>query len=73
MASGMAGLGIRVEVVEKILAHRSGTFRGIVGVYQRHTFIPEMRDALQRWADHVDEIVHGKPAGKVVRANFERA
>jgi integrase len=72
MASGMAGLGIRVEVVEKILAHRSGTFRGIVGVYQRHTFIPEMRDALQRWADHLDEMVHGKPAGKVAHARFGR-
>jgi hypothetical protein len=24
------------------------------------------RDALQRWADHVDAVVRGEPAGKVV-------
>ena len=49
------------------LNHASGTFRGIVGVYQRHDFAAEKRDALARWADHVDAIVRGEPAGKVVK------
>jgi integrase len=31
-ASGMAGLGVRIETVEKILNHASGSFRGIVAV-----------------------------------------
>ena len=44
----------------------SGTFRGIVGVYQQHDYADEVRLALQRWADRVDEIVGGKPA-KVVK------
>jgi integrase len=64
-ASGMAKLGIRLPVIEKCLNHKSGTFRGIVGVYQRHDFAAEKRDALQRWADYVDQIVGGEPA-KVV-------
>jgi integrase len=34
-ASGMAGLGVSVATVEKVLNHASGTFAGIVGVYQR--------------------------------------
>src|SRR5262249_9843300 len=38
VASGMAKIGVPVPTVEKILAHRSGTFRGIVGTYQRHSF-----------------------------------
>jgi hypothetical protein len=58
--------GVAVPVIEKILAHRSGTFRGIVGTYQRHTFLPEMSAALQRWGDHIDQLVSGKPA-KVVK------
>jgi integrase len=62
VASGMAKIGIAVPVVEKILAHRSGTFRGIVGTYQRHSFLPEMAIAMQKWADHIEQLVGGKPA-----------
>ena len=61
-ASGMQRLGIRVEVIEQVLNHRSGMFRGIVGVYQRHDYFDERRAALQRWADHVEQLVSGKPA-----------
>jgi integrase len=66
VASGMARIGVPVPVIEKILAHRSGTFRGIVGTYQRHSFLPEMTAAAQRWADHIDQLVGNKPA-KVLR------
>jgi hypothetical protein len=34
-------------------AWTSGTFAGIVGVYQRHDFADEKRDALERGARHV--------------------
>jgi integrase len=64
-ASGMARIGVPVVVVEKILAHTSGTLAGVVGVYQRHSFLPEMATALQKWADHIEQLVGGKPA-KVV-------
>jgi integrase len=62
VASGMQRLGVRVEVIEQVLNHRSGAFRGIVGVYQRHDYLDERRVALQRWADHVEQLVGGKPA-----------
>jgi integrase len=65
-ASGMQKLGISVPVIEKALNHISGTFRGIVGVYQQHDYADEVRIGLQRWADRVEEIVGGKPA-KVVK------
>jgi len=61
-ASRMQKLGISVPVIEKALNHVSGTFRGIVGVYQTHDYADEVRIALQRWADRVEEIVGGKPA-----------
>jgi hypothetical protein len=49
-----------------VLNHKSESFAGIVGVYQRHDFAAEKRDALRAWADHVDAIVRGEPVGKVV-------
>lgn len=53
MASGMAKLGIDLHVVERVLNHLSGTFRGVLGVYQRHEFSAEKRTALDAWANFV--------------------
>ena len=65
-ASGMAALGIRLPVIEKVLNHKSGTFRGIVGVYQRHEYAAEKRDALQCWADFIEQLVSGEKRDTVV-------
>ncbi len=65
-ASGAAKLGINLPVIEKILNHVSGSFRGIVGVYQRHSFADEKRAALEAWARHVDAIVSGKQIENVI-------
>lgn len=54
MASGTTKLGVSVAVIEKVLNHISGTFGGIVGVYQHHDFLPERRHALNLWATHVE-------------------
>ena len=48
-ASTMAGLSVPPHVVEKLLNHTSGTFSGIVGVYQRFEYRDEKADALNRW------------------------
>jgi integrase len=56
-ASGMARLGVNLPVIEKCLNHVSGSFAGIVGVYQRHEFAEEKREALQKWADYVERLV----------------
>jgi integrase len=58
-ASGLARIGIDLPTIEQILNHQSGSFAGIVGVYQRHDFIPEKKLALQRWAQHVASLVGG--------------
>jgi integrase len=52
-ATGMQKLGVQMHVTEKILNHVNGSFRGIVGVYQRHDYADERRVALERWARHV--------------------
>jgi integrase len=66
VASGMARLGINLPVIEKLLNHVSGSFAGIVGVYQRHSFSDEKRAAITAWARHVEQIVTGE-AGNVVQ------
>ena len=67
VASGMARLGIQLPVIEKVLNHSSGSFRGIVGVYQRHTFSDEKRKALDVWATFVQSTVSSRQPENVVR------
>jgi integrase len=66
VASGMAALGIELHVIERVLNHVSGSFGGIVSVYQKHKFEDQMRDALDRWARHVERVVGGEAEGRVV-------
>lgn len=54
--SGMARLGVAPHVADKILNHQAGTISGVAAVYQRHDFIAERKDALERWAKHVTTI-----------------
>jgi integrase len=61
-ASGMQRLGTPVEVIEKALNHVSGAYRGVAGIYQRDPMTEQVRAALQRWADNVEQLVNGKPA-----------
>ena len=61
VASGMARLGINLPVIEKVLAHRSGSFAGIVSVYQRHSFADEKRAALDAWGHHIEQLIIGRP------------
>jgi integrase len=62
VATGMAKLGVELPVIERCLNHVSGSFAGIVGVYQKHSFAREKRDAFQRWSAHVNHIVSGRSA-----------
>ena len=61
--TGLARLGVDHVVAECVLGHR---MPGVAGVYDRHDYVPEMRCALQRWADHIDRIVSGEPVWNVV-------
>jgi integrase len=56
-ASGCARLGVDLHVVEKCLNHVSGSFAGIVGVYQRHDFAGERRAAMDTWGRYVESLL----------------
>ena len=66
VASGLAALGTNLPVIERCLNHVSGSFAGIVGVYQRHDFADEMRAAMDRWGRNVETSVNGATANKIV-------
>lgn len=61
--TNLSRLGVPADIGERILGHVIG---GIRGVYDHHSFLPQMRDALERWAVHLDGIVNPRPS-KVVR------
>jgi hypothetical protein len=58
----MQRLSVRAEVIERCLNHSGGIYRGVAGIYQRDPLIEETTAALARWADHVEQLVTGKPA-----------
>lgn len=58
-ATGMAGLGFPPHVVEAVLNHRSGTRRGVAGVYNRFAYTEEKAAALEAWARSVLSLVEG--------------
>jgi integrase len=66
-ASGMQRIGVSVPVVEKALNHGSNSFRGIIATYQTHDYADEIRVALQRWGDHVEDLVSDRKPSTVVR------
>jgi len=49
IVSGMARLGVPPHVADKILNHQAGTISGVAAVYQRHDFLAERKEALDRW------------------------
>jgi integrase len=56
-ATGMARAGADLHVIERALNHISGSFGGIVGVYQKHRFEEQVADALEAWSKMVRSIV----------------
>ena len=57
LATGLQRLGVRFEVTEAVLNDLGGARSGVAGVYQRHNWSSEKRDALTAWAEHVTKIL----------------
>jgi integrase len=64
VVTGMARLGVPPHVADKILNHQSGTISGVAAVYQRHEFLVERKEALERWGQHVSDLI----ANAIVKA-----
>lgn len=56
-ATELARIGTSPHVVERILNHTTGVLGGVAGIYNRFSYAPEMRDALEAWGKHVVDAV----------------
>lgn len=57
VATGFQRLGVRFEVTEAILNHVGGSRAGVAGIYQRHDWKTEKREALDLWEQHVSRLI----------------
>jgi len=52
----LAALGVTPYVAERCLNH---AVKGVEGIYNRHDFFAERKEALQRWADVLEQLERG--------------
>ena len=57
-ATNLQRLGVKLEVIETVLGHTTGSRSGVVGTYQRHAFADEARHAINAWSAEVHRIVN---------------
>lgn len=62
--SHLSALSVRPEVAERCLNHRP---RGVLGVYDRHDYFDERREALTQWANLLSEIEGGRKVVAIKR------
>ncbi|MGO8496848.1 tyrosine-type recombinase/integrase [Rhizobium ruizarguesonis] len=64
----MSRAGVRPDIAERVMGH---VIPGVEGVYDRHSYFEEKKDALKRLADLIETIVSPSP-GKIVRFRKSR-
>ena len=72
VATRMADIGVEPHIIEACLNHFSGHRAGVAGIYNRSPDERQIAQALQRWADHVGQLVSGKKPGAVVKLHKRR-
>ena len=54
IATNLSKLGVDRFLLHRILNH---TDSGVTAIYDRYSYLEEKREALQKWADRLDEII----------------
>lgn len=57
LATNFQKLGVRFEVTEAVLNHVGGSRAGVAGIYQRHDWKKEKRQALDDWNNHLVSVL----------------
>jgi hypothetical protein len=55
-ATNMAIMGVQPHIIEAVLNHKTGIVSGVAAVYNRYAYVDEKREALERWANRVEEL-----------------
>lgn len=51
MSTRMREIGVRPDIVERLIGHNVDT--GIISVYSSYSWLPEMREALEKWQNYL--------------------
>ena len=54
VATNLSKLGTDRFIIQKIINHSDGS---VTAIYDRYSYLDEKREALQKWADKLDEII----------------
>ena len=54
-SSTLAAFGTPIHVTEKILNHTTGTLSGVAAIYNRHTYMDEMREAITKFERYISD------------------
>jgi integrase len=62
VATGMAAFGIQPHIIEAVLNHVTGSRSAVSRIYNRSTYEPEKRRALDLWGSHITALQMAGPA-----------
>ena len=54
-------MGVAEKVADLIINHKTKSKGGVAGVYNRYSYMPERKSAIEAWCRHVEAIVSGRP------------
>ncbi|TIL31698.1 site-specific integrase [Mesorhizobium sp.] len=60
VATNMAIMRIQPHIIEAVLNHKTGIVSGVAAVYNRHAYLDEKREALEKWANSVAVLVNSQ-------------
>lgn len=73
VATGLQRMGVPLTVSEAVLNHQSGAAKsGVAGVYHRHHYTDEKREALRMWSEELDRIVKLQTQSQMQTQNWMR-
>ena len=52
-----ARLGTPIHVTERLINHISGAISGVAAIYNRHSYLPEMREAVAQYEKHLSDLI----------------
>lgn len=52
-ATHLASLNVPPHVIERLLNHAAGTISGVAAIYNRYSYLDEMRTAIVRWENYL--------------------
>jgi integrase len=57
-ATNLAQMAVAPHVIERLLNHVTGTISGVTAVYNRATYMSEMREAVALWEIHLKQLLN---------------